>query len=141
MGLSLAAFDDGFELSGTVNMGDIDPVFLSANITTINNSARVSNNGKNIKINVEDARPEDVLDIEYRIINKGTIPIEFQLFSANQHDYLSISNSFPTQKLEKDSYVDGVLTIEILEGIEESTVYDLGEMNIELSFKQWNMID
>lgn len=141
MGFSLAAWQDGLEISGPVATGYINPDFAS--VVPVGNHAGHVNayiyaDNKKLSVFIDDAEPGDVYRLEYTVTTKGSVPVSFDLASGNSSPGLNVVNTLPRRKLQPGESLTGGLMIEVGDSVEELTHYGF---YIELHFKQWNMLE
>jgi len=141
MGLGLASWRDGLEVSGTMSTGYINPDFAS--VTPYPGQpgivhASIVGDGKVLAIFIEDAQPGDIYQFEYTVTTKGSIPVKFDLDVASSDPSLTVVNTLPRNVLQFGEIVTGDLSIEVGGNVEELTDYGF---HIDLYFSQWNMVD
>ncbi len=145
MGVSMAVWQgEGVFVLGTVSTGEFNPVFTE--IDTFGNqpgtvNPSISSNGKSISIYINDAEKNDVYKLKYTISNKGTIPLKLDIDGLNKDSDSGLrllSNTLPQRTLEPEENIKGRLRLKIDRDLDERTIYDF---DIELLFKQWNMVN
>ena len=136
-GASYSLWADGIDISGSVSMGNIDVSVTELNIVDDENpenidvSTDISHDGKQIEISVDNAVPGYSQKIEFAIENKGSIPVEYQLFPLGEKSIVQVIQDDTI--IDVDGIDKGSIIITIPDDAEESAEY---QFSFELNFQQ-----
>ncbi len=134
-GLGLAAWQDQVLNVGFISTGNIDLVFTKA-VLSGNRldevEADIASDGKSISVSVNDVEKNEVIELDYEVLNRGSIPVRFYTQIGGSISGLEIDNRFPNNPFK--GYNDGHVMIKAGEDDEPSS----HSFNLSLYFRQWN---
>lgn len=106
LGVGYGYYSDILNLHGFVSTGNIDVVFDDCTVQDNNlqvsyTDARIDGNKKRLLVKIRDAYPGDNIDINYKAVNNGTIPVVSQVMLESEDPAIAID--IPNQ----NSYING----------------------------------
>ena len=160
VGYSAAAWNGGLIYRGSLVTGNIDPIFSGTSSSVCSPYGKVevdigSTGGKSMSVRIIDAQPGTQAEINYTVMNRGSVPVRVDNDLAgtpesdsstdtvggntgSEQQDIVVVNQFPDGVIDGNNGTgQGKLTITVNKIDNSSTLnFDLG-----MVFAQWNAVD
>jgi hypothetical protein len=137
MGIGYACWNDFLYVEGTVTTGFIEPVFyeprLSVNGCQGRGEVLMSEQGKKLYVDIQNARHGDVFFLDFKIKNEGTVPVKAETLVVTSGKALDIKLIHePDSIIEGQDMSQGQIRIKVRKVAEDSD----NAFMVQLSFHQ-----
>jgi hypothetical protein len=140
IGIGYAYWGTAINVCSFISTGSMDVVFDSCtyedeeDIATVSD-IEISEDQKNIKIDIENAYSGYSVAIKYRILNNGDIPVYCKV-TSNEESFADIEFEDPERVIDPNGEAEeGTVTITITDQVTGNTAYQL---NLYLDYVQYN---